>query len=98
MVRTLKAVFIALIVAPPLLSSASPANVSFSSPESQVDRYGYVEVTASVETPDAANCFEDASLTGVFETTDGAHRRQVEGFCDSTDGGTFRIRFMAPEA
>jgi hypothetical protein len=89
--------FIALLVAPPILSSASPANVSFSSPEPQVDRYGYVEVTASVQAPDAANCFEDASLTGVFETTDGGHRRQVEGFCDSTDGSTFRIRFMAPE-
>jgi len=36
-------------------------------------------------------------LTGVFESTDGTHRRQVEGFCDSTDGSTFRIRFMAPE-
>jgi hypothetical protein len=83
---------------PPIVALASPANVSFSSPAAQVDRYGFVEVIASVQSPDAANPFEDASLTGVFETVDGTHRRQVEGFCDSAEGSTFRIRFMAPEA
>ena len=98
MLSTLRSAFFAILVISPLISAASPANVSFSSPELQVDRYGYVEITATIQSPDAANPIEDASLTGVFETTDGSHRRQVEGFCDSTDGSTFRIRFMAPEA
>jgi hypothetical protein len=98
MVHALNCAFAAVIAFSPMLALASPAGVSFSSPAPQVDRFDFVEVTASVQSPDARNPFEDASLTGVFETADGAHRRQVEGFCDSTDGSTFRIRFMAPEA
>jgi hypothetical protein len=98
MLRTLRSVFFTVLAVSPMVSIASPANVSFSSPQAQVDRYGFVEVTASIQSPDAANPFEDATLTGVLETVDGAHRRQIEGFCDSTDGSTFRIRFMAPEA
>ncbi|HLH34656.1 MAG TPA: DUF4038 domain-containing protein [Alloacidobacterium sp.] len=101
MLRILKSALsalIALVAVSPLISSASPADVSFSSAPSQVDRYDYVEIIASIRRPDAANPFEDASLTGVFETIDGTHRRQVEGFCDSADGSVFRIRFMAPEA
>jgi hypothetical protein len=98
MPRKLEFAFLAVLALSPIISSASPANVSFSSPERQVDRYGLVEITASVQSPDAANPFEDAALTGEFETADGTHRRKVEGFCDSTDGSTFRIRFMAPEA
>lgn len=80
------------------IAGASPAQVAFSSPASPVDRYGFVEITASVQGADSANPFVNASLTGVFESADGAHRREVEGFCDSADGSTFRIRFMAPEA
>ena len=98
MLRSLKCVFVAVLTSSPLLAIASPANVSFSSPQSLVDRFGFVEITATIQSPDAANPFEDASLTGVFETTNGAQTRQVEGFCDSSDGSTFRIRFMAPEA
>jgi hypothetical protein len=98
MLSALKCVFVAVLAISPCLSIASPADVTFSSPQAQVDRYGFVEITASIQSPGAANPFEDASLTGTFETADGAHRRQVEGFCDSTDGTTFRIRFMAPEA
>lgn len=97
-VRALRSVFFAFLAMSPVVSHATPASVSFSSPQPQIDRYGFVEITASVQSPDATNPFEDASLTGVFETTGGAHRRQVEGFCDSKDGSTFRIRFMAPEA
>jgi hypothetical protein len=94
----LNCLFVAALAVSPLLAIANPANVAFSSPQPQVDRFGFVEITASVQSPDAANPFMDASLTGTFETADGAHHRQVEGFCDSTDGTTFRIRFMAPEA
>jgi hypothetical protein len=98
MLRTLKSGLMAVAALSPLMAIASPANVTFSSPEPQIDRYDFVEVTATVQAPDSANPFENATLTGVFETADGSHRRQVEGFCDAPDGSTFRIRFMAPEA
>jgi hypothetical protein len=77
---------------------ALPKEVSFSQSAAQVERYDYTEITASVTSPDARNPFEDASLTGTAETADGAHHWSVEGFCDSADGSTFRIRFMAPAA
>jgi hypothetical protein len=36
----------------------------------------------------------DASLEGHFEKAGSVERVAVEGFCDSTDGSLFRIRFM----
>ncbi len=60
----------------------------FASPAKTVDTYDFVEVTAPVSQPDAANCFTGASLTGSFGGT------KVEGFCDSADGSVFRIRFL----
>jgi len=98
MVRALKTVFVALLVFLPALASASPSDVSFTVPSAQIDRYDFVEITANVQAPDTRNPFVDASLTGVVETLDSAKTWQVEGFCDSTDGSTFRLRFMAPEA
>jgi hypothetical protein len=85
-----------MILAFPASSSlwAAPPGVTFSQPASQVDRFDYVEILASVASPDARNCFTDASLTGSLETADGAHHWTVEGFCDATDASVFRIRFM----
>ena len=82
----------------PTRLTATPAGVTFSQSAQQVDRYGFVEITAAVASPDAQNPFIDAALTGTLETTDGAHKWNVEGFADSTDGATFRIRFMPPLA
>src|SRR5579864_8263521 len=76
-VTHLKSGLIALVAASPLLAIANPANVTFSSPDPQVARYDFVEITAAVQAPDAANPFQDATLTGVFETADGSHRRQL---------------------
>ena len=97
MMRAWRSALTALLSASPIIAAAAPADVTFSTPAAQIDRYAFVEIAATIRHPDAANPFEDAQLTGVFESADGTHRRQVEGFCDSTDGSTFRIRFMAPE-
>jgi Protein of unknown function (DUF4038)/Domain of unknown function (DUF5060)/Putative collagen-binding domain of a collagenase len=70
-------------------------DVSFSQSASTIEAYDFVEVTANVSWPRARNPFTDASLTGWFEPTDGGERQDVEGFCDSSDGSVFRIRFMA---
>jgi hypothetical protein len=77
---------------------AAPSGVSFSQSAQQIDRYDYVEITATVESPSARNPFEDAALTGTVETEDGKSHWTVDGFCDSETGSTFRIRFMAPVA
>ncbi len=78
------------------VASAAPKTVSYSTVPSPIDAYDYVEVTATIESPDARNPFEDATLTGTLSTSDGSGHWEVEGFCDSTDGSVFRIRFMAP--
>jgi len=59
-----------------------------------VEAYDFVEVTARISGPDAANPFTDVSLEGRFGRTSGAERLTVSGFCDANDGSMFRIRFM----
>ena len=77
----------------PVLQGA-PRDVSFSQPAASVEGYDFLEVTATVTAPDARNPFVDATLNGSFAKTGGSGRTDVEGFCDSADGSTFRIRFM----
>jgi Domain of unknown function (DUF5060)/Protein of unknown function (DUF4038) len=77
---------------------AVPADVSFTKAAAQVARFDFVEISATVPAPDATNPFENASLSGSLETADSSHHWAVDGFCDSTDGALFRIRFMAPLA
>jgi Protein of unknown function (DUF4038)/Domain of unknown function (DUF5060) len=79
-------------------AAATPKKVSYSVAPARVETYDYVEITASVETPDAHDPFEDATLSGTFEREDGKARWRIEGFCDSTDGTTFRIRFMPSQS
>lgn len=73
---------------------AAPAEILFSSAPAQVERFDYVEITATVKSPDVRNPFTDASLTGRLETADGGQQWKIEGFADSDDGSVFRIRFM----
>ena len=94
----LRAILLVAAMWLPVSMFAAPNGVTFSSASPQVHRYDFIEITATVSAPDARNPFEDATLTGTFETSDGAHHWNVEGFCDSPDGATFRIRFMAPIA
>jgi hypothetical protein len=69
--------------------------VSFSQSSTTIEAYDLVEITANVSWPHARNPFTDASLNGRFESS-GGQQWDVEGFCDSDDGSTFRIRFMPP--
>ena len=88
-----KFVCLLALALPPALLGA-PRKVSFSQSTGSVEAYDFVEVTASVEGPDAANPFTDVTLQGSFDKAGGSKRTAVEGFCDSADGSTFRIRFM----
>jgi hypothetical protein len=87
-----------LVVRLSLVLTASTAcaasDVSFSQPVQTVEAYEFVEVTAQVNKPDARNPFLDATFSGTFSKADGSDGKIVEGFCDSSDGSVFRIRFM----
>jgi hypothetical protein len=74
--------------------SGSPSGVTFTQSSKEVEAYGLVEITAGIASPDAHNPFTDATLSGTFSRVDGTDKREVSGFCDSDDGGVFRIRFM----
>ncbi len=70
--------------------------VTFTLSSETTDVFDYVEVVAKVQSPDVANPFVDATLTGSFGKAGTAVQTPVDGFCDSEDGGVFRIRFMPP--
>lgn len=95
----LKPVLFLLAYAPMSFQACGAASaVAFTQSTPSVDAYDFVEVTAKVESPDIKNPFTDASLNGSFEMSAGGIRWQIEGFCDSPDGTTYRIRFMPPKA
>ena len=77
---------------------AAPREVTFSRPAEAVDAYDFVEIVATVASPDAHNPFTDVALNGEFAKADGSQRWPVEGFCDAMDGQTYRIRFMPAAA
>lgn len=80
------------ILASPI--QASPTKVSFTQASANIEAYDLLEITAAVEHPDVRNPFVDATLDGTFARSDGTDKHEVSGFCDSDDGGVFRIRFM----
>lgn len=82
----------------PLAAWSAPADVRFEQSAKEVPAYEYVEVTLAVTAPDVANPFTGAAVTGEFGLRGATRRLRVEGFCDATDGSTYRIRFMPPQA
>jgi Protein of unknown function (DUF4038)/Domain of unknown function (DUF5060) len=76
------------------LAWAAAREVAFSQSAASVAVYDFVEVSLQVSTPVAGNPFIDAAVTSSFGRTDSSDRITVDGFCDSSDGTLFRIRFM----
>jgi hypothetical protein len=72
---------------------AAPADVTFAQSSEEIACHNFVEVTLNVAGPDAVNPFTDVMVEGQF-TRQGAEPIHVDGFCDSANGGLFRIRFM----
>jgi hypothetical protein len=72
--------------------SEAPA-VTFAQSADNVGAYDFVEVTVSVPKPTAKYPFSDVTVTGKW-TREGGESLAVEGFCDSTDGSIYRVRFM----
>ncbi len=98
MLRTLQRLSIGLVVLSPSILPAVPAQVTFSTAAPQVERFDFVEITATVQTPNVPNPFTDATLSGTLETADGSRHWNIEGFADSDDGSIYRIRFMPVSA
>jgi hypothetical protein len=69
------------------------SRVGFHQSAGLVECYDFVEVQLNVDQPAAINPFTDAQVEGSFECP-GQKAVAVDGFCDSADGRTFRIRFM----
>jgi hypothetical protein len=67
--------------------------VTFARSADQVEAYDFVEITVSVPKPTAKNPFTDVTITAVF-TREGDKPVAVQGFYDSANGSTYRIRFM----
>ena len=73
---------------------AVPRDVSFSMPPNSVEVYDILELSATISSPDAVNPFTASTLDGDFSLGSSQEAFHVSGFCDSTDGAIFRIRFM----
>src|SRR5262249_45323729 len=77
--------------------SASPApdapHVTFAQSSDKVEVYDFVEVAVTVPKSTAKNPLTHITLAGeVCRGT--AEPVAIQGFCDSADGSTYRIRFM----
>ena len=79
-----------------LWTSAAPREITFSQSSPSVEAYDFVEVVIAVASPDARNPFTDVAVRGSFGKAGSPERFTIDGFCDSADGSTFRIRFMPP--
>jgi hypothetical protein len=87
--RRLGLVVAALLLAGP----ARGATHEFGQSTREVEAYDFVEVTLTLTAAPEGNPFTGAEFAGWF-APEGGERLAVDGFCDSDDGRTFRIRFL----
>jgi hypothetical protein len=86
---------LAVLLLPSLLLSAeAPEPVVFTQSAPAIGAYDFIEVTAAMRAPSVGNPFLEGALTGDFEPAGSAPGAAIEGFCDSTNGSLYRIRFM----
>lgn len=78
----------------PRIWTLPPSSVSFSQSAPELEAYDFVEITANVSAPHPGNPFTGASIRGDFSRVGSSKAWKVEGFCDSEDGSTYRVRFM----
>ena len=75
----------------------NPSDVTFVPSKAAVDAYDFIDVSVHVTGSDVRNPFTDASVSGTLNSVSGNGQWQVDGFCDSTDGSIYRIRFAPPK-
>lgn len=74
-----------------VFSGANSAPAILKAPTA-VKRFDPAEFAIQIASPQFANPFVEADVTGEF-TPAGGQAVQVQGFCDSQDGSLFRLRF-----
>ena len=88
------AIALVMSVPRPPIAEAAPGSVTFAQSARSIEAFDFLEVMVKVNSPDAHNPFTNATLEGDFGKNGDQARVKVSGFCDSTDGSVFRIRFM----
>jgi hypothetical protein len=73
--------------------AASDPRVTFTPSADRVPCYEFVEITLSTAGSRATNPFTGVTVEGAFGPR-GSQPVRVDGFCDSSDGSVFRVRFM----
>jgi len=68
--------------------------VTFSQSSASTECYDFVELTINNARPVTRNPFTDVTVSGHFSQLDDGNDLAVDGFCDSSDGTIFRVRFM----
>lgn len=76
---------------------AAPKEVAFSQSAASVAVYDFVEVSLRISSPATSNPFTEAGVTASFGPVGTSRRVKVDGFCDSSDGTLFKVRFMPSE-
>jgi hypothetical protein len=69
-------------------------DIAFSASAETVQCYDFVEVTLKLKQPVSGNPFTNVIVSGSFGEADKGNGILVDGFCDSSDGSVYRIRFM----
>ncbi len=87
-----------LILALTTPALAAPRQVTFTQAPASIEAYDFVEIAIHVDGGEVSNPFTDAAVHGWFDNAGGGKRLEVDGFCDSSDGKEFRIRFMPSAA
>jgi hypothetical protein len=67
--------------------------LAFQQSAREVAVYDYLEITIKVQNPRKTNPFTAVTARGQFRR-EGEDAVTVDGFCDSTDGSVFKVRYM----
>jgi hypothetical protein len=73
---------------------APEPRIEFQSTSETVDCYDFAEAALTLQRPVPGNPFRDVIVSGTFREAHAGDEIPVDGFCDSTDGTVYRIRFM----
>ncbi len=95
--RSIACALVTLVVGSVLVSKGFCREVTLDPAPTVVDRYGIFEAVLQVEGLVVKNPFTDVTLSGDFSPEEG-DTVIVRGFCDSSKGSLFRVRFSPQKA